>query len=449
MTMGEPIRSVRRGAGKPIPRRLCLFPCLLVLLSAGCASGQSWLPWRSSDGGAYTPAAEANQANPLTKIAFWKKREEVPDSPKDSMVMRGDGVEKDRYGLDPKAQADLDGARRHFQNKEYDKAEPIFHHIAKAKKLPLPVVEEALYYEGESQRLQNNYREAEATFKSYLKRFGHGQFAEQVNRKLFDIANYWLDDTRKQMQAYEEQREGKRMLVMPAAFVNWGKDKPTFDTEGHALGILEEVRLNDIRGPMGEKALFYMATVKFFREDYKDADYYYTQLFENYPNSNLAPKAIKQAIICKQLCSGGTCYDTRVLQECRKIIDTYVRAYPQLANDAAWIDTQLKSINIQQADRDFNIAEFYRRTGHPGSAYFYYELVRRRYPNTDYSAKATERMNEIRGAAQSEQEGGSGGMRRFFGLPENNDGGGTPSASTPAPRLLPSLFGGGDAKKGS
>jgi hypothetical protein len=59
---------------------------------------------------------------------------------------------------------------------------------------------------------------------------------------------------------------------------------------------------------------------------------------------------------------------------------------------------------MQQAEKDFKIAEFYRRTGHAGSAYFYYEIVRRRYPGTPFFDKATERMYELK----AEQEAGKG-----------------------------------------
>src|SRR6059036_4346233 len=78
-------------------------------------------------------------------------------------------------------------------------------------------------------------------------------------------------------------------------------------------------------------------------------------------------------------------------------------AYPELAKDREWAESQLKMMNLQQADRDFQIGEFYRRTGHPGSAYFYYELVRRRYPNTEYAKKAEDHMRELRGLAEREQ----------------------------------------------
>jgi len=48
------------------------------------------------------------------------------------------------------------------------------------------------------------------------------------------------------------------------------------------------------------------------------------------------------------------------------------------------------------ADRkDFDVAEFYRRTGHPAAAALYYELVRRCYPGTDVAERARGRLAEM------------------------------------------------------
>ncbi len=306
-------------------------------------------------------------------------------------------------------------------------------------KLALPIADDALYYEAACQFYQNNLRAAEGTLRLYLKEFRNGSHADEANRRLFEIANYWLDDTRQLMQAYEEKRQGKRYMVLPVSYIHWSKDMPFMDAEGHAIQCLEDVRLNDIGGPIGEKALFYIATIKFFHEDYKDADYYYTQLYEHYPNSSLAPKAIKQAIICKQLSTGGSCYDCRGVEESRKLIDVAARAYPQLmAKEQDWITRQLVSVNLQQADRDFNIAEFYRRTGHPGPAYFYYELVLRRYPNTEYADKAAGRKNEMREKIGQEQAAAASdaassapeALRRMLSPTSNAD-------SSQAPRPFP------------
>jgi outer membrane protein assembly factor BamD (BamD/ComL family) len=400
-------QRILRGPGHWTACRLALPMLLLPCL--GCMS----LPWTSA------------------------KKTETPPGPADSLVMR-DGVLVRDKGVDSEVQAELDGAKRLYQDKEYAKAEVIFRKVAKTKKVALPIADDALYYEAACQYYQSNYRDAEGTLRKYMKEFRNGAHADEANRRLFDIANYWLDDTRKLMQAYEEKRDGKRFWVVPASYVHWSHDKPLMDAEGHALQCMEDVRLNDIGGPLGEKALFYIATIKFFREDYKDADYYYSQLYEHYPNSALAEKAIKQAIICKQLSTGGSCYDCRPVEESRKLIDTAARAYPQLiSRDKDWISRQLVSVNLQQADRDFNIAEFYRRSGHPGSAYFYYELVIRRYPKTDYAEKAAALKNAVRDKVINEQgsaaEGSSGpipALQRLFGPGTNSNPG-------PAPQTLP------------
>lgn len=370
---------------QPITRQALTLVCgaLACFVSSGCIA----LPWSG-------PRDKA--ANNLI-------------GPVDSMVLRGEGLERDRILLDDAMRQDLEGARRLFQDKEYAKAEPLFAKVGKNKKTPIPVLEEAIFYEAECQFLQENYRDASATYKKLIRNYVHGQHSRQANERLMFIADLWLEDTRKQIEEFMEKKEGKRYFVLPASYFHFSKDRPFYDQEGNALVILDDIWLSDMGGPLGEKALFKIATVKFFREDYKDADFYYAKVYETYPNGTLAPKAIKQSIICKQIMNGGTAYDGRPVEESRKLIDTATRAYPQIANkDQEWLQRQLASVNFQNADRDFRIAEFYRRTGHPGSAYFYYELVRRRYPGTDYAEKAVARMSEVRGAVEREQQSGDG-----------------------------------------
>jgi outer membrane protein assembly factor BamD (BamD/ComL family) len=260
-----------------------------------------------------------------------------------------------------------------------------------------------LFYEAECQYQVKNYRDAAATYRQHLKTYRNGAHAQDAIQRLFQIADTWLESTRAEMEAKAEG--SKKFFVLPATFqVHLSKDMPVTDVEGHALKCLEEVRLNDIGGAYGEQATFYIATVKFFREAYRDADYYFSQFYEQYPNSKRAAQALKQAIVCKQICTGGSCYDCRSVEETRKLLDIAPVAYPSLAaKENAWLERQLIAVNLQQADRDFNIAEFYRRTNHPGPAYFYYELVRRCYPNTAYSEKAQTCMGELRNQIEREQ----------------------------------------------
>jgi outer membrane protein assembly factor BamD (BamD/ComL family) len=397
----------------------------------------------------------------------WKKADLKTEIPAESIGYDGNDVF--RQAIPVELRRELDSAKYVFDAQKYAEAEVLYHKLAlveshwwelslftsepedypsssvekgkkkdeknKRRKVPNPVREEALFYEAECQRLQKNYRTAHETYIKLLVDHPRTQYTQQACRGLFEIADYWLEPTRRQMDQYQEQLQGKRWMVTPALYVHFEKEMPLLDAEGSALAILNHIRLHDIRGKMGEKALLYLGTINFFRHDYKEADFFFTQLREEYPNSEYTPKAIKQSVICKQLCTGGSVYDLRTVEESKKLLMTTQGAYEELRKDQNWIETQLKSITIQQADRDWNIAEFYRRTGHPGAAYFYYELVRRRYPGTSYADQAGQKMNDIRGKVEREQarsqQTGPGPQQAEQQTPAQ------PALIPPSPQMLP------------
>ena len=55
------------------------------------------------------------------------------------------------------------------------------------------------------------------------------------------------------------------------------------------------------------------------------------------------------------------------------------------------------------AEKAFKMAEFYRRSGHAASACFYYEMVRRRFPDSTYGARAVQASRELHEMATLEQ----------------------------------------------
>jgi TolA-binding protein len=330
----------------------------------------------------------------------------APPGPVDSLVLHGDRLEPDQPppAKGGKTAGDMEGAKELFRRGDYVQAEKVFHRIAEDTKNSVQLAEEARYYEAESIRLQGNYTRAADTYSKLLKDFYSGQYREQANQRLFDIANFWLDDTRAEMDENKQKKEGKRWWVWPASYVHFEKSKPLLDEEGWAVEKMEEIVL-DIRSPLADKALFYIGSVKFYRKEYREADQHFSQLVKMRPESPLAPQALKMAIICKQLTTGGSDYDGRKTAEARELVHSAARTYPELANkEREFLNRQLYCINQQQADKDFKIAEFYRRTGHPGSAYFYYEIVRRRYPGTTYFDKATQRMHELKAVLEKSPE---------------------------------------------
>jgi hypothetical protein len=274
-----------------------------------------------------------------------------------------------------------------------------------------------------------------------MKDFPNNPYRDQANQRMFDIALFWLEDTWAEMKEAEEQRHGQRWVVWPR-FVSLEKKKPLLDREGRAIEKLDEVRFNDLKGPLADKCLFICGHVKLYHEDYREADQYFTQIHEQHPNSPYAAQALELAIFSKQMATGGSDYDGRKCAEARKLVDAALRL-PNLDEvKKQKIAGQLASITAQQAEKDFKMAEFYRRTSHPGSAYFYYEIVRRRYPGSDYARLAGERQMELRGELEKK-----GGQERRE-IPSGKDAAGPaplpkdfPSSSQMAP-AAPGMSGG-------
>jgi outer membrane protein assembly factor BamD (BamD/ComL family) len=365
----------------------------------------------------------------------------APPPPVDSLTIRGDRIEAETPPAKGTAAGDLAGAKELYRQGDYSKAERIFRKIADNTKNTPPVAEEARYYQAECLRQEHRYPRAADTYNKMLTDFPSGAYREQAIQHMFEIANYWLDDTRKEMELAREKREGKRWFTWPEV-MHFEKEKPLLDEEGRAMEKLEQVHYTDITGPLADKALFLAGSVKFYRGDYKDADHFYSMLVEMHPNSPFAQQAIELSVISKQLSTGGPEYDGRKLGEARKMIDMALRSYPELASQKGeFLTRQLRSITLQQADKDYQIAEFYRRTGHPCSAYFCYEIVRRRYPGTKYFDLASERMQSLRAkleksASEAASEESPSAKYDNRPLPESNLIPGQPEMGPP-PRPLP------------
>jgi hypothetical protein len=231
--------------------------------------------------------------------------------------------------------------------------------------------------------------------------FPTGAHKDQAIQHMWEIANFWLEDTRKEMFDKEKKAKEPDKLTMPTIVLcHFEKSKPFLDEEGRAVEALEHVYVNDINGArgVGGQALFMLGAIKVYRKQFSEADYYFTQYCEHFPKTENTGRALEMAIFCKHMGTGGADYDGRKVAEARNLIyKARAGGFPELSADKnAFLDRQLIGINLQQAQKDFNIAEFYRHTGHPGAAYFYYAIVRRRYPDTPFFVKATERMHELR-----------------------------------------------------
>jgi outer membrane protein assembly factor BamD (BamD/ComL family) len=221
---------------------------------------------------------------------------------------------------------------------------------------------------------------------------------------MFDIAYYWLEDTRNEMKEDKEVKEGKRSFLVPD-YVHFERSKPVLGEQDRAIEALQHVQLNDPNGPLADKAMYLCGQVHMYMQDYRSAVQDFKEITDHHPNSPLAPVATQFGILCLHLSTGGPDYDGKNSAEARKLIQTAFDNYPELAEDKTkreFLIRQLENITNQQAEKDYLQAEFYRRTGHPGSAYFYYGLIVRTYPTTSFAKLAKEKMVELKAQADKD-----------------------------------------------
>jgi outer membrane protein assembly factor BamD (BamD/ComL family) len=286
------------------------------------------------------------------------------------------------------------------------------------------LAEKARFYEAECLRARNKLPDAAATYNKMLMDFPAGAYRQQACDRMYEIAYGWLEsDTLADIEA-ERAGQAPPWWQRPPKTPNvFDSSRPLFDTEGEALRVLDNVQTHDLIGPNADKALFWLGYVNFYRGRFEEADQYFSSLVETHKDSKLRPEALRLAIMSKNNSTGGAAYDSAKASEALQLVHHMEASVPGAATDekdAAWLTRQKMAVRMQLAQKDFETAEYYERTGHLPSAYFEYECVCRRYPGTKYSDLAKMRLAEIDKVRQKmdadraagKYDGPLGGIRR-------------------------------------
>jgi TolA-binding protein len=297
---------------------------------------------------------------------------------------------------DPRAEEKLVQAEQLYADGQYAKAAPAFKDLADNTSNSAVLAERARFMLAECHFARGHLPEAIDTYHKLLLDFPTGAHRRPACARMFEISDYWLDDFRDELK----QRQGESGVLhwRPHWPNPFDRTRPTFDQEGRAMEALERVQTQDPIGPTADQALFWCGFVNYVRGNFNEADHFFSQLVELHKDSPLRPQAIAYAIQAKNNATGGAVYDGRKCAEALHLVQVAESTVPELANDPAMAEklTRAKfAIQYQQAEKDFRTAEYYERTGHPGSAVFYYELVRRRYAGTTYSEAATQRKEYL------------------------------------------------------
>jgi outer membrane protein assembly factor BamD (BamD/ComL family) len=266
-----------------------------------------------------------------------------------------------------------------FREKKYDEAADRFKYAS--KRWPDSDLEEdSLFMLAESYFFADRYSSACDSYVNLMKKFENSRYLDKVVPRQFAIARYW-----------EQHDNVDHHWVVTPNFAD--KTRPWFDTRGNALAAYETVHLNDPTGPLADDSLMAKANSHFLNNEFEDADTYYTMLRDSYPQSEHQPAAHLLGVRSKMRKYQGAAYDGAPLGEAKELIDQVNSQFPnELTEEKVRLREADRAIRTQQAQRDFELGEYYAGTRHFGAARFYYGRVIKEFPDTRFSDAAQERI---------------------------------------------------------
>ena len=255
-----------------------------------------------------------------------------------------------------------------------------------AEAWPNSVVEEdAMLMKGESHFFADEYVRANDTYSELLKKYPNSRHADKVDKRRFAIARYWID--KKKRAAFWEK--------LPNF---WDRQRPAFDMFGHAAKTLDRLRFDNPTGTLADDATIAAGVANFEAGKYNAADILFTDLCQNFPNSEHQFEAHLLSLKCKQMIYEGPEYDGGVLEQGEKLIISMYRQFPdQAEKHRLFLDEAYRSIRLKKAQREFNLAQYYDRREEYGAAKYYYNIVKREFADTNLALESEARITELSG----------------------------------------------------
>lgn len=240
--------------------------------------------------------------------------------------------------------------------------------------------EDALYMLGESYFFADRYGKARNTFDQLLQKYENSRHLDRVTTRQFAIGRFW-DET------------GRDHYLMAPNFTD--KTRPWFDTHGNGLKVYENIRLTDPTGPLADDAVMAQGTAYFLDERYEDAAFQYEILRKDYPQSDHQKQAHLLGLQSYLNSYQGPQYDPTALKKAETLVDSTLRNLGhQLAEERPRLQQAKEAIRAQQAEREYDLGEYYFRLGYNRAAQQHYANVLRDFPDTKFADLARQRMEK-------------------------------------------------------
>ncbi len=146
---------------------------------------------------------------------------------------------------------------------------------------------------------------------------------------------------------------------------------------------LELLRTQHPTSPHADDALFLLAELRFRRGEYLMAAFHYQQLRQVFPQSPYARQALYKTGLAYEALSPPYDRDQEYTHKALQALAEFRQLYP---SDSLLpeIERRIRQLRNKLAQREYSIAQLYRKLNSPESALIYYDALLEQYADTDF-----------------------------------------------------------------
>ena len=268
-------------------------------------------------------------------------------------------------------QEQFDWAMSFFESEDYKKAIAEFEKLIKHYPLS-KLASEAQFYLALSYENTGEYYRAFENYQLVIDKYPYTERVDEIIEREYSIANLFFTGQKAKMLG---------MAILSA--------KPK------AIEIFTKVVENAPYGKYADIAQYKLGQCHMEMKDYINAALAFKEIIENYPKSPLTDDAKYQIAICAADSATGPEYNEEDTDKAIKEFKDFVKRYPD-SNMEKEARNFINNLENQKAQNNFSIALFYEKQHNLTSAVIYYKEILDQYPETEWAAKALERLQVIR-----------------------------------------------------
>lgn len=277
-------------------------------------------------------------------------------------------------------------AMEFYRQKDWDRA------IEEFSKLPevFPnsrLSAEGVYFLGQSYEEKKDYAKAADAYQRLIDRYPYSDRIKDAIAREYEIAGLFA--------------QGEKIKVAGI---------PAFSGRDKAIELYQHIVKNAPFGTYGDQAQFQIGEVYKNQGFYEESQKAYQAVVDEYPQSELVPKARYQiayvAMLSSKKSQENDVYTDKAIDEFKN----FKEAYPDNAQ-AVEADESIKALRSKKAMTLYETASFYDRQNKMASAKVYYQEALTNFPETQAAQMSQKRLDQLAQKQDQPQQ-----PKKFLGL---------------------------------